>query len=845
MPEPADATIAVQDLETLSDGAEGFGGKAAGLARLIAAGANVPTGFALRATTQEPDGWAVADRTEFAARADRLCRRGPVAVRSSALGEDSAERSFAGMFETVLGVVDKEATLAAAARCIASGGSERVLAYSGQHSPLAVGIVVQSLVEPRAAGVCFTRDPAGRDGAVVIEAVCGMGDALVSGRVQPESWRAYRSGLGHWICGVERSIGAIADAECATIAAEAVRLAAKIGYPLDLEWALDRENALWWLQARPITAIVEPPTLVIQRAFDDVDDGPVSVWSNWNVRETLPDPMTPLTRTLWRDNIIPMLGSQILGIGRTSPLMRQLVGLDWINGRLYFNMNAMMAMPLLGRIDRLVSIMDSRNGEVLAVLRKEGVLTRRRLSGGRARVAAGMFVASIRTAFRFSRALSPRRALRALDAEGSAVGRRPDVAGLANDELVAELALWDAPECRRLRDGLQMEGLAVFIYMAAAYAFRKHPRALQCLTTGIAANPTTQISLGIEELVEAAHPIKEIFLETPGTTELLHRLSADDTGPQTLEWLGRLQTFLERVGHRGPMEFDFAAERWAENPTMILELVRSGLRNPERERLVDRIDRLAVERQREIDAAVAASAVWRRPVLRALARLVELYMPLREAPKHYGIFVFQRIRNAAQELGRRLGAADVLDSADDVFFLELSELLNLAEGKRSEQDYRGIVAERRALHEQFRTARPPDFVRSDGVPVVEEALEAGASVDGVLKGTAISAGVATGPVCVLSEPDPLLVRDGDVLVLEFADPGWTPLFARASAVVMEVGGFMCHAAVVAREMGLPAVFGIRGVTRLLVPGETVVVDGTVGIVTSCAASGEPHPQEEA
>ena len=141
---------------------------------------------------------------------------------------------------------------------------------------------------------------------------------------------------------------------------------------------------------------------------------------------------------------------------------------------------------------------------------------------------------------------------------------------------------------------------------------------------------------------------------------------------------------------------------------------------------------------------------------------------------------------------------------------------------------RELVADRRRQLERFRAERPPDFLRSDGVPVEDQAPTT--SQDGVLHGTAVSAGRVSGPVRILTAPDPRAMRDGDVIVMEFADPGWTPLFPRAAAVVMEVGGLMCHAAVVAREMGIPAVFGVRGATRHLREGETVDVDGTAGTV---------------
>jgi pyruvate,water dikinase len=364
------------------------------------------------------------------------------------------------------------------------------------------------------------------------------------------------------------------------------------------------------------------------------------------------------------------------------------------------------------------------------------------------------------------------------------------------------------------------------VYHLATRAFRNRPKALDLLATGIPANPTTQISLGIEDLAGAAGPLRAAFLETSGAAALLARLEREPGGP---EWQSRLEDFLRRFGHRGPMEFDLGATRWSEDPSMILELVRARVAAPGKEGIGERMERLGGERQRALEEAYAASPFWKRPYLKLMARLVRLYMPLREAPKHYGMVLFTRSRRCALELGRRLADRGVLERTEDVFFLEMRELVEAVQGGRPPEETRALIPGRRALHERFLREKAPDFLRSDGVPVQEEA-PSGRQETGTLLGTAVSAGRASGPVKVLQSPDPSAVTDGDVLVMVFADPGWTPLFPGASAVVMEVGGAMCHAAVVAREMGIPAVFGVPGATSLLKNGQRVTVDGSSGTV---------------
>ncbi|MCP4657290.1 MAG: hypothetical protein GY856_17915 [bacterium] len=821
--------LRIVELPLLDPDAEAtFGGKACGLARLIGAGAKVPVGFAVEATTAPPDHWTETERDTARRRAADLLGHGRLAVRSSAIGEDSGERSFAGMLESVLGVTTPGDALAGAATCIASGGRRRVLEYAGTASPLVVGVVVQTLVESEKAGVCFTRDPAGRDGAVVIEAVEGIGLKLVSGTVEPERWRVYRTGLGCWEARAEGAMGVLRRGEASQIAAQAWELAERFGHPLDLEWAIDGDGTLWWLQARPITAAPAPPQFVIDRSYAGVDDGPVTVWSNWNVRETLPDPMFPLTWGYWREVILPMVTRQLFGVSRSSPLLRHLFGIDLIHGRIYFNMNAFLAAPVLGPFAvRLLEIMDAGAAGIVRRLSAAGVLQPRRLPGSGLRLLGGSLIAGLRSVSRMTSALRPRRALKALDEDGEAISRRRDVSQLSDQELVEEMHLWERPPCRRLRNGLQMEVVAMLVYGAASRAFKAHREALDLLTSGIPGNPTTQISRTIDELIEAARPISAVFLEPMTTMELLSRLVGEPGGTG---WLAGFDDFLRRFGHRGPMEFDLGARRWSEDPTMIVELVRAGLRSPARESVTARMDRLAEARRRALEDALAASPRWRRPLMRRLARRVELTMPLREAPKHYGMLVFQRTRQAALELGDRLVGRGILAGREDVFFVEWPELLALARGERTEGPPASLLAERQRRFERFQAERAPDFLRSDGVPVVED-TSSESTAEGEFRGTAVSAGRASGPVRILSAPDPRAMEDGEVLVMEYADPGWTPLFPRAAAIVMEVGGLMCHAAVVARELGIPAVFGVRDATRILTDGERVAVDGRLGRVT--------------
>jgi pyruvate,water dikinase len=811
--------------------AASFGGKAAGLARLGRAGAPVPEGFAVEATRLEPKAWPAPAREEFRRRLEGLLAAGPVAIRSSALEEDGAQRSFAGIFETVLGVTSVSDAIEAASHCIASGDATRFYAYAGPRDPVPVGLVVQRQVGSRSAGVCFTRDPLGRDGAVLLEAVSGCGDRLVSGEAQPEAWRVYRSALGPLEARREHCPGEpelLRAGDAAEIARHALELEAALGQPLDLEWARDAGDRLWWLQARPITAAVEPTPVCVERSAPEADDGPVTVWSNFNVRETMPDPLPPLVWSLWRDRLLGVLLRAFVPARIPEATRRALVCADRVAGRIYWNLNGFLAVPIFGwTLGPLGALIDPGASQRIGALRRAGVLRARRIPDAR-RLWAATVVEVLRGLPRVLRGPAAALAeLRALHVRLRREAERP-LAPLTIPELVAEVRRLTDPDLLGLHRYMGVAIASACAFELARLAFRAHPEAERRLAVGIRGNPTTEMSLALDALVERAAPLAELFERALPTHELLVAIAERAEGQAFLAELG---AFLEQNGQRGPGEFDLSVPRWREDPGWLLACIRAGLREPGKESLRERFARLARERREAIDGAIAASPRWKRPLLAWLASAVERSMPLREAPKHHGLLLFEHVRTILLEIGSRLAALRVLASRDDVFFLDWREIEETFSGRGDWSAWRDLVGRRRAELARFSAEPAQEIVRSDGVPVPEPEDRGSAAGGGVLLGTGIATGRVTGRTRVLHTPDPHALAPGEILVVRHADPGWTPLFSRAAGLVMEVGGVMCHAAVVAREMGLPAVFGVRNATHLLTDGSLVTVDGVEGTVT--------------
>ena len=214
-------------------------------------------------------------------------------------------------------------------------------------------------------------------------------------------------------------------------------------------------------------------------------------------------------------------------------------------------------------------------------------------------------------------------------------------------------------------------------------------------------------------------------------------------------------------------------------------------------------------------------------------RRVRQLSGLRELPKFYIVLVMAEMHRQLHAVGAELAKAGSIAAAGDVFFLDFDELRVALRGA----DLRKLVAERRRMYDvELRRRHVPRLLLSDGTDVEAAAaartaaLSQAAAVDR-LTGTPASAGTATGKARVILDPVGAHVEPGEILVAPSTDPGWTPLFMTAGALVMEMGGVISHGAVVAREYGIPAVVGVADATTQLRDGQVVTVDGATGTVT--------------
>jgi pyruvate,water dikinase len=841
------------------------GGKAANLGVLTRAGLPVPPGFCITTEAYRRVAAQVGvDGTHEAAEArslmvgatipaeisdaivtayEKLGSHVPVAVRSSATAEDLPFASFAGQQDTYLNVVGPNAVLDAVRRCWASLWTDRAVAYRAtndiDNSAVQLAVVIQRMVQSHVAGVMFTANPVtGRRHEVVIDASPGLGEAVVSGAVNPDHFVVQGGKIVETRLGDKRlavrslpgggteqiSMDSQSDSACVTssqvlaLASLGSRVEEHYGSPQDIEWAIDGDGALWLTQARPITTLFPLP---VGRSTSDS-----RVYFSFSVAQGLYRPLTPSGIAAMR-LIASSVTQVVVGQKVADPLAGPPAFAE-AGQRVFLDVTTVLRSSA-GRwlMPKILGVMEARSAQVL-----RGLFTDPRFSlvyKSRRK----FFLRVLRVAAKFR---IPARIVHAI-VNPAAAHRHASQVG---SQLAAETTLAGPATSTQRLDHVQRvllssvvpvlptvfpSAIAGFIMLGLASKLlgdRAEPGELQSVLRGLPHNVTTEMDLELWQLatrIRADSKATRLFLDSP-VESLAERFRSG-----TLPSFG-LEDFLRRYGHRAVAEIDLGMPRWSDDPTHILGVLANYLRLDDPSLAPDsQFARGAAEASATIGRLVAkAPGKLRGRVIRFALGRARLLAGLREMPKYYMIVALAAARQQVREVGVQLAAAGKISEVDDVFFLDFKEM-------RAGADCRSLVSSRRAAYSrELRRRRLPRVLLSDGTE--PEALSQPASSNsGALPGTPASAGTVTGIARVVLDPVGAHLEPGEILVAPSTDPGWTPLFLTAGGLVMEMGGANSHGAVVAREYGIPAVVGVADATHRITTGQAITVDGATGTVT--------------
>ncbi len=752
-----------------------------------------------------------------------------LAVRSSAAAEDGVGASFAGVHESCLGVTGLDAVCEAVSRCFASLWTPRAVAYrrrlgvADDATPCAA-VICEMVGGPRdgpvAAGVAFSCDPVtGERRVVTIELTAGPGDAVVRGTVAPQRYAVRRSGPGTEIARLDDLGGApvLADREIEALAGIVVRVHWALGdgdTPQDVEWACDGRT-FWMLQSRPVTRLP-------RWTFPGVPTE-TPTWSDANIRDSLPRPLTVATWSLLDATAQEVAYASAQAAAYPLPCGMQV--LRRFGGRPYFDLDS-----LQWSLYDSIGIPPADANLALGGFQPEIPVPKGHPLRGRAGLARMRRQLRLaRRLWRFDRDAPPR--IDAMVARARE-GRATDTSTLSDDALLA-----------RFRN-LQSLGVAYqpVLQLAATYYgswVKVLQDVLRLASRREARSLVTRLLAASGQVASAEHGyrVRELAEVAAGDPAAVAALRDPDPFawralPAGAPFRTAMEDYLDRYGHRAVFEAEIASPRWADDPRYVLDQVRFHLDDPP-----SRDPRShAAEVRRRAETDLAAVPALLRPVARWILARARLGAALRENAKSGSAATVALIRQIFVEAGRRMQAAGRIAAADDVFHLSIFEIEAWLTGEWDGTGAGALVGDRRASLAAQQDLELPGVIReSPGAAPAAPARTPRAATtapDGnAWAGIAAAPGAAEGVACVLRTPhDGGRMRRNDVLVAPSTDPGWTPLFLRASALVTETGGYLSHGAVVAREFGLPAVVNVNDAMRLIGDGDRLRVDGDAGRV---------------
>ncbi|MDX1414724.1 MAG: phosphoenolpyruvate synthase [Candidatus Promineifilaceae bacterium] len=862
------------------------GGKGANLGEMTHAGFPVPPGFCLTTAafqqfidacpdapglyaslnTVKPDDVAAARQVgrqvrqrllslpvpEAVARAVRqACQQLGVdrayAVRSSATAEDLPDASFAGQQDTYLNIIGADALLDAVCRCWVSLFTDRAILYRSKnqfsHEEVQLSVVVQQMVMAEKSGILFTADPlTGHRHTAVIDASFGLGEALVSGIVSPDSYRVdkrertlierqiadkriaiYPAADGgtrqETLSAAQRSQTVLTSAQILALVEMGIRAEAYFGAPQDMEWAVSA-GQIYLLQTRPITSLYPIDGL-------QSPDGTLHIYFSAGHQQMMTRAMVPLSLSSMK--VFVPVGH---GQGAIESIYIHASG-----GRIFGDLTPLLRHSISRKIVfGILSQFEALAPQALQLAMQRPEFQRR----GRLSISFAMLRGAMHLVYRVFAALWWQ-----------------DLTGVVQDvnEIIAQNIRHARSELESVPAGkakiqamiaLMSAQLLVVIrwvpYFVAGEAAKRlmarvgrrwaDPAALEAMSLGLPGNVVTEMNLAVGDLADAARqsPRLAASLATLGHDSeawLAQARQIADSGPFFQAW----DRFMARYGSRGPAEIDLGALRWYEEPLPLLQVIAGALpqepgsHRAQHQKLVEARETAVAQLIAQADHGLLGRL--RQKVVRRLTYVVQYGGALREHHKFMMVQLMRIIKEQLRETAVLLTRRHNLADADDIWFLSWPELLAIWDDRESK--FAQKIPGRRVDFKRYQKLTPPMVITSDGeTPIVQ--YQVADAPPGALIGNPVSPGVVEGLVHVIDDPQKETLQPGEILVAPFTDPGWTPLFINAGGLIMEVGGNLTHGSVVAREYGIPAVVGVREATKRLRSGQTVRIDGNRGII---------------
>ncbi|MFQ6005369.1 MAG: PEP/pyruvate-binding domain-containing protein [Woeseia sp.] len=818
------------------------GNKGLRLGRLSRAGFNVPPFFVICPVANNRGSESIPGlHSEITTATRKLCPDGaPVAVRSSSVEEDGRNSSFAGQLDSYLSVsIDEVHTRVSDVR--RSAFSDRLHSYRRsrgfENACQAPAVIVQRMIPAESSGVAFAVDPVtGERDMAVVAGGHGLGEGLVGGDVQGDTWRVdKRRRIVSRDIDAEDGTPVLRDRQVRQIAGLVRKVSDFFGRPQDIEWAICN-GRIFLLQSRDITTIESNPS-----------QASLALWDNSNIVESYGGVTTPLTFSVARrvyEEAYRHFG-RVLGvceqtIRNNRRTYEQMIGL--IQGRVYYNLlnwyRLLMLTPGFGFnsrfMEQMMGVTQALPEEVAPKAESGG-----RLAGIRAR--AGLVNVASRLVIKL---VGHERRVRNFHERIDQLLEPVELGTMSLDELIdyfeqlqsQVIASWDTPLINDLYCMIFHGALRRLCERWLGDELADSHNDLVCGEAGM-------VSL---EPIRRMQAMARISRQDPRLAQALRSGMPDAIRhgiESNAEFKREYQAYIDRFGDRCLDELKLESKTLADDPLPMLRAV--GQLATGGKSHASTLDSRRVQAERRVDQTLAGEN-FRRRIFYLVLNQARARIRDRENLRFERTRVYGRVRSIFLEVAAELHKHDVIDALDDIYYLDVNEIIGLVRGTGTSAQVKPLISARRREFDAYSlgdgpprrfVTRGPAQLESSILPV--DGSDTAQSTD-ARKGQGCSPGTVRGQVRVVRDPRTATMTGGQILVAERTDPGWVTLFPMVSGIVMERGSLLSHSAIVARELGLPAVVGVEGACRWLQDGDWVELNGATGHIrrlerTECAA----------
>jgi len=764
-----------------------------------------------------------------------------LAVRSSASAEDSLVASFAGIHSSYLNVNGKESIVEAVKNCYASLWTPAAVAYRRKmninDNDVLQAVVIMEMVKAEAAGVAFTCDPlTGRTDTMVINANYGLGEAVVGGLVEPDEYKltfetflpkvvGKKIGLkrGQSVLdsnqGVKfipltedfKSSQVLNNENIFKLALLVQRVYEALGEGerhQDIEWVFNGQEFMI-VQARPVT-------LLTRYTYPELKDQP-DIWSNANIKDALPMVLSTLSQRTIRVTTTAILTSAFKASGY--PILPGLKLVRFYRGRGYFNLSLIQReyFDAWGLTPSEVNkSLGGYQPEIDLGSRNRRYTPKKILYLIRGVLAVRKSVSKADKTFQEVRSITQ-------------AWLKNDLKAFSNEQIISlfeEMGQYSYNYY--LTDGL--------LNFSAGSSFSMLCGTLNKHFPGKGMALANALMLGQGKITSAEQGYRLMQLADSAKKDPVTYGYFREKPFDPLAWESKLQEnsafkksfreFLDEFGHRAVYEGDIRNPHWKEDPSYLLKIIADLMDSPEYQEIRDKQKERNKQAWREINQTLS---FVNRKVVKWMVDQAVKGSEKREMGKSELVRLRSPYRSVLLELGQRLVDARILNEQTDVFQCTFTELISILREDWEGKELRTIVEDRIEQQKLWAAMEAPDIIIDDAPQVSPSQVSI--SLDGNLVGVGIgaAAGKASGIARLIKHPsEGQRLKVGDVLVAPTTDPGWTPLFIKASAIIVESGGYLSHGAIVAREYGIPAVINVPNAMSKLKDGMLVLVDGDEG-----------------